>query len=554
MTDNDLTLALAAATRTALDRRDGHDLIPSDDDLKLERPRNRDHGDWASNVAMRFAKRVGTNPRELAQEIAELLEAEPTVKKVDVAGPGFINITLDEAAAGELARTIVEANGVFGTTELLAGHNINLEFVSANPTGPIHLGGARWAAVGDSLARVLIAAGADVTREYYFNDHGAQIDRFAKSLLAAHLGEPAPEDGYGGAYIHEIAAAVAAEHADDLAAATDRAAQQECFRKHGVDRMFGEIKHKLEEFRVPFDVFFHEDSVHEDGSVTKAVARLGELGRTFEEDGALWLRSTEFGDDKDRVIIRSNGEPTYFAGDIGYYLNKRDRGFTECIYMLGADHHGYVGRMMAMAEAFGDVPGENMQILIGQMVNLVKDGEPVRMSKRAGNIVTLDDLVDAVGVDAARYALVRSSTNSTIDIDLDLLVSRSNDNPVYYVQYAHARTCAVARNAEAAGITTADFDPATLDHESENDLLGQLREFPRIVELAASERSPHRVARYLEDLAASYNRWYDRTRVIPQGDAQPEAVHSSRLMLNAAASQVLRSGLEMLGVHAPERM
>lgn len=554
MTDETLAHALAAATRTALDRRDGHDLVPSSDDLKLERPRNREHGDWASNVAMRFAKRVGTNPRELAQEIAELLAAEPTVKRVEVAGPGFINITLDEATAGELARTIVESAGAYGTSAVLAGHNINLEFVSANPTGPIHLGGARWAAVGDSLARVLIAAGADVTREYYFNDHGAQIDRFAKSLLAAHLGEPAPEDGYGGAYIHEIAATVAEQHASDLAAAQSREAQQEVFRKFGVELMFGEIQHKLTEFRVPFDVFFHEDSVHEDGSVTKAIERLRGLGRIFEEEGAIWLRSTEFGDDKDRVIIRSNGEPTYFAGDIGYYLNKRDRGFTECIYMLGADHHGYVGRMMAMAEAFGDTPGENMQILIGQMVNLVKDGEPVRMSKRAGNIVTLDDLVDAVGVDAARYALVRSSTNTSIDIDLDLLVSRSNDNPVYYVQYAHARTRAVARNASAAEMTTADFDPATLDHESENDLLGQLREFPRIVELAATERSPHRVARYLEDLAASYNRWYDRTRVIPQGDAAPEAVHSSRLMLNEAASQVLRSGLNMLGVEAPERM
>ena len=556
MTDATLISALAAATRAALDRRDGGaDLVLGDDDLALERPRNRDHGDWASNIAMRFAKRVGTNPRELAEEIAAALAAEPSVKSVDVAGPGFINITLDEAAAGELAREIVAAGAAYGDGEQLAGRSINLEFVSANPTGPIHLGGARWAAVGDSLARVMQAAGAEVTREYYFNDHGAQIDRFAISLLAAHLGEPTPDDGYGGAYIHDIAAAVAAEHADELAAAGgDRTALQEVFRNRGVERMFGEIKHKLHEFRVDFDVFFHEDSVHEDGSVDRGIERLRELGNVFDEDGAVWLRSTEFGDDKNRVIVRANGEPTYFAGDIGYYRNKRDRGFDECLYMLGADHHGYVGRMMAMCEAFGDEPGRSMQILIGQMVNLVKDGAPVRMSKRAGTVVTLDDLVDAVGIDAARYALVRSSTNSTIDIDLDLLVTRSNDNPVYYVQYAHARTRAVHRNAADAGIDGAAFDPATLVHPSENELLGQLREFPRIVGVAAVEREPHRVARYLEDLASAYNRWYDNCRVIPQGDASVEPVHSSRYVLNEAASQVLRNGLTMLGVEAPERM
>lgn len=555
MTDLTLSEALAAAARTALDRREaGRELELTADDLKLERPRNREHGDWASNIAMRFAKRVGSNPREFAQEIAAALESNPAVKSVAVAGPGFINITLDEAAAGALAAEIVEAGAGYGTSSGLAGHKINLEFVSANPTGPIHLGGARWAAVGDSLARVMIAAGADVTREYYFNDHGAQIDRFAKSLLAAHHGEPTPEDGYGGAYIAEIAAQVAAEHADELAAAADRDAEQELFREHGVALMFDEIKQKLHEFRVDFDVFFHEDSVHEDGSVDRAVAKLRELGNIFEQEGAVWLRSTDFGDDKDRVVVRSNGEPTYFAGDIGYYLNKRDRGFDECIYMLGADHHGYVGRMMAMAQAFGDMPNVNMQILIGQMVNLVRDGEPVRMSKRAGTIVTLDDLVDAVGVDAARYSLVRSSTNSSIDIDLDLLVSRSNDNPVYYVQYAHARTCAVSRNAADAGITTAAFDPAALSHATENELLGQLREFPRLVAFAAAEREPHRVSRYLEDLAAAYNRWYDNCRVIPQGDAPVEPVHASRLMLNLAARQVLANGLEMLGVAAPERM
>ncbi|MGO1542899.1 MAG: arginine--tRNA ligase [Gulosibacter sp.] len=555
MNDATLSNALAASIRAALDRHEGgQDIELTDEDLKVERPRNREHGDWASNVAMRFAKRVGTNPRALAEMIAEGLTEQPTIKKVDVAGPGFINITLDEAAAGELAKQIVEAGEQYGNGESLAGRNINLEFVSANPTGPIHLGGARWAAVGDSLARVLSAAGADVTREYYFNDHGAQIDRFANSLVAAHLGEPTPEDGYAGQYIHDIASEVASAHASELETAADRAAKQEVFREHGVELMFGSIQQKLEEFRVHFDVYFHEDTVHTDGSVNLAIERLRDLGRIYDQDGAVWLRTTDFGDDKDRVIIRSNGEPTYFAGDIGYYLNKRERGFDECLYMLGADHHGYIGRMMAMAESFGDTPNVNMQILIGQMVNLVKDGEPVRMSKRAGTIVTLDDLVDAVGVDAARYSLVRSSTNSQIDIDLDLLVSRSNDNPVYYVQYAHARTRAVNRNATETGISGADFAPATLVHPTENNLLGQLREFPRILDVAATEREPHRVTRYLEDLAAAYNRWYDQCRVIPQGDAPVEPVHSSRFVLNEAASQVLRNGLTLVGVHAPERM
>lgn len=555
MSTQNLTHALATATQDALARRGVEPFDLSDDDLSLERPRNREHGDWASNIAMRLAKRASTNPRELAADIAAGLEAEPTIKRVEVAGPGFINITLDEAAAGELARSILEVGDAYGTNSILVGTHINLEFVSANPTGPIHLGGARWAAVGDSLARILVASGAQVTREYYFNDHGAQIDRFANSLLAAYLHEPTPEDGYGGAYIRQIAAEVAAGPAKDaLAAAPNREAQQEIFRERGVELMFSEIKQRLHDFRVDFDVFFHEDTVHQDGSVARAIDLLRERGVIYEQDGATWLRSTDFGDDKDRVVVRSNGEATYFAGDIGYYRNKRDRGADVCMYLLGADHHGYIGRMMAMAAAFGDIPGENMQILIGQMVNLIQHGQPVRMSKRAGNVVTLDDLVDAVGIDAARYALVRSSTNTTLDIDLDLLKQHNNDNPVYYVQYAHARTRAVDRNAQAAGITGEAFDPALLNTPADTDLLGALREFPRVAEFAATEREPHRVARYLEHLAATYNRWYDQVRVLPQGDASVEPLHHSRAVLNRAASQVLRSGLTLLGVTAPEKM
>ncbi|HET6301356.1 arginine--tRNA ligase [Microbacterium sp.] len=522
-------------------------------DLPLERPKNRDHGDWASNAALKLAKKVGADPREFAAEIASGLESVPGVASVEVAGPGFINIRLEAAAAGALAKTIVDAGEEYGTSDALSDQVINLEFVSANPTGPIHLGGTRWAAVGDSLARILASQGASVTREYYFNDHGAQIDRFAKSLVAAHEGRPTPEDGYGGAYIADIARRVALAYEGDLDA-LEPDAKQEVFRELGVNFMFDEIKKSLHDFGVDFDVYFHENDLHTSGAVQRAVERLRELGHIFEEDGAIWLRSTEFGDDRDRVIIRSNGVPAYFSGDLAYYLDKRERGFNRCIIMLGADHHGYVRRMMAMCAAFGDEPNVNLQILIGQLVNLVKNGQPVRMSKRAGTIVTLEDLVEIVGVDAARYALTRSSADSNLDIDLDLLQKRTNDNPVFYVQYAHARTHNVARNAAASGVDRSAFAPELLQHETESALLGALQEFPRVVAFAAEVREPHRVARYLEELAGLYHRWYDNCRVIPLGDEPVEDVHRTRLWLNDATGQVLRNGLNLLGVSAPERM
>ncbi len=526
--------------------------------VHVERPRQREHGDWATNIAMQLGKKAGTNPRAFAEELASRLKAAPGIAKVDVAGPGFLNITLDAAAAGELARGIVDAGPAYGRSEALTGEKINLEFVSANPTGPIHIGGVRWAAVGDSLARVLQAAGADVTREYYFNDHGSQIDRFAQSLLARAMGQEAPEDGYGGQYISDIADAVIAQEvaAGEPDPRTLPAAEaQEVFRSRGVELMFGEIKGKLHDFRVDFDVYFHEDSLHESGAVDRAVERLRELGHMFEADGALWLRTTDFGDDKDRVIIKSDGQGAYISGDLAYYLDKRERGFDRAIIMLGADHHGYIGRMMAMCAAFGDTPWVNLEILIGQMVNLVRNGEPVRMSKRAGTIVTIDDLVDAVGVDAARYSLARSAANSSLDIDLDLLVSATNDNPVYYVQYAHARTVNVARNAADSGVRREDgFDASLLDHPSETVLLGSLAEFPRVIAQAAELREPHRVARYLEELAGSYHKWYDQRRVTPFGDEEVTDVHRTRLWLNDATRQVLANGLDLLGVSAPERM
>ncbi|AVM62754.1 MULTISPECIES: arginine--tRNA ligase [unclassified Actinomyces] len=555
---------LAAAIRSVLVSAVASGQIALDGEIPVphvERPRNRDHGDWATNVAMQLAKKAGTSPRALAGVLATGLEAVDGIASVEVAGPGFLNVRLDAASAGELARTIVEAGEAYGRNETLASQHVNLEYVSANPTGPVHLGGARWAAVGDSLARILSACGAAVTREYYFNDHGTQIDRFAASLLASARGQATPEDGYGGDYIAETAQEVTA---GELAAGRPdpatlpEAEAVEVFRARGVDLMFAAVKAELHAFRSDFDVFFHEDSLHTSGAVERAIDRLRERGVIFQADGATWLRTTDFGDDKDRVLIKSDGEAAYFAADLAYYLDKRERGADCAVYLLGADHHGYVGRMMAMCAAFGDIPGVNMQIIIGQLVNLVRDGAPVRMSKRAGTIVTLEDLVDAVGVDAARYALARSSMDSMIDIDLDLLASTSNDNPVYYVQYAHARTRSVARNAAEHGVSRdpeqAVFEPAALDDPADAALLGALAQFPATVAQAAALREQHRLARYLEQLAASYHAWYGVTRVTPRGDDPVGPGHVARLWLNDAVGQVLANGLGLLGVSAPERM
>lgn len=556
MTPAELSAAIRACLLAAVDAGDLTVAVPAE--VRVERPKQREHGDWATTVALQLAKQAGRPPREIAQLIAGRLGETSGIKSVDVAGPGFLNIVLDAAAAGELARSIVDAGPAYGTNDAFAGQRINLEFVSANPTGPIHLGGTRWAAVGDSLARILVAGGAEVAREYYFNDHGAQIDRFARSLLASAKGEPTPEDGYGGAYIDDIARRVLA----DAAAAGEpdpltlgEAEAQEAFRARGVELMFTEIKQSLHEFGVDFDVYFHENHLHETGAVERAVARLRELGRIYEAEGATWLRTVDLGDTKDRVVIKSDGEAAYIAGDLAYYLDKRERGFDRAIIMLGADHHGYIGRMMAMCAAFGDTPGVNLEILIGQMVNLLQGGQPVRMSKRAGTVVTLEDLVESVGVDAARYSLARSSVDSQIDIDLDLLVKHGNDNPVYYVQYAHARIAGVTRNAIEVGVRREDgFDPALLDHETESSLLAALGEFPRVIASAGELREPHRVARYLEELAGHYHRWYVECRVTPRSDEVVTDVHRARLWLNEATRTVLANGLALLGVGAPDRM
>ncbi len=522
--------------------------------VAVERPRVKEHGDYATSVALQLAKASGKKPREVAEVLAARLREVSGVAAVEIAGPGFLNLRLAQDALGEVVRSVVRQGAAFGRGQAAAGQRVNLEFVSANPTGPIHIGGVRWAAVGDALARLLEASGATVTREYYFNDHGAQIDRFARSLLAAATGEPAPEDGYGGAYIGEIAQAVLAQAPDALQAEDP----QEVFRAHGVQMMFEEIKSSLHDFGVDFDVYFHENALHESGAVQRAIDRLQAAGQMYDKDGALWLRTTDFGDDKDRVVVKSDGEPAYISGDLAYYLDKRDRGFDRCIIMLGADHAGYVGRMMAMCAAFGDTPKVNLEILIGQLVNLLRDGEPLRMSKRAGTVVTLEDLVDAVGVDAGRYALVRSSTDSQIDIDLDLWSRKSSDNPVFYVQYAATRAASVLRHATDLGITVPSPDDADLSllvHARESELLLALAEFPAVVATAAELREPHRVARYLEEkVAKAAQRFWDECQVLPKGDEELAPTAGPRLLLWKATRTVLENGLALLGVSAPERM
>ncbi|OZE87706.1 arginine--tRNA ligase [Rhodococcoides fascians] len=550
MTPADLAELLhATAAKVLADRGLDACVLPAK--LTVERPRNPEHGDYATNVALQVAKKAGANPRDFAGWLAEALAADAAIASADVAGPGFLNIRLAAAAQGEIVARVLAAGAEFGNGSSMAGKKVNLEFVSANPTGPVHLGGTRWAAVGDALGRILTAHGAEVTREYYFNDHGAQIDRFSRSLIAAAKGEPAPENGYAGEYIAEIAQQVLAKEPEALALAPE--AQDETFRSIGTQLMFDRIKANLHEFGVDFDVYFHENSLFESGAVEKSVDYLKSSGSLYEEDGAWWLRSTEYGDDKDRVVIKSDGNAAYIAGDIAYFQNKRQRGFDLCIYMLGADHHGYIGRLKAAAAAFGDDP-ETVEVLIGQMVNLVRDGVAVKMSKRAGTVITLDDLVEAIGVDASRYVMVRSSVDSSIDIDLALWASASNENPVYYVQYAHARLASLARNAAELGISGDDPDLSLLTHEQEGELIRTIGEYPRVVASAAELREPHRIARYLEELAGAYHRFYGACRVLPQGDEEPGPVNTARLALGNATRQVLANGLELLGVSAPERM
>ncbi|MGV1006017.1 MAG: arginine--tRNA ligase [Candidatus Nanopelagicales bacterium] len=520
----------------------------------VERPKNRDHGDYATNIAMVLAKPAGMPPRAIAELLVAELAESPAIDSASVAGPGFVNIKLHAASQGEVARRIVIESDVYGHGRAQAGKWVNVEFISANPTGPIHLGHTRWAAVGDSLARVFQAQGAAVTREFYINDRGVQLDRFGASLQAVATGEPMPADGYHGEYIKDLAAQIVAHDPGILKLPADE--RLIAFREAGYRLQLEAQQASLAKFNTNFDVWFSERTLHESGAVERAFAKLAEQGHMFTADGATWLRTTDFDDDKDRVLVKADGELTYFASDCAYYVDKRMRGNDLCIYLLGADHHGYVNRLRAVAACAGDDPDEHIEVMIGQLVKMYKAGQEVRLSKRTGNIITIDDLVDEVGTDAARYQLIRYPVDSPLILDVDLLVQRTNDNPVHYVQYGSARIASVLRNAAELGIDwqVSDYDPALLDHERESDLLGVLAEFPRVLATAAELREPHRIARYLEQVAGSYHRFYDSCRVLPMGDEPITALNIARLWLCGATRQVLSNGLALLGVSAPERM
>jgi arginyl-tRNA synthetase len=550
VTPAELSAAVIAAVAAGLDAGEFAGTAPAE--AVIDRPKNPEHGDYATNIALRLAKPAGRPAREVAELIAARLRETEGIDRVDVAGPGFLNITLGAGTLGEITRLIVSAGSEYGRSSELAGQRINLEFVSANPTGPVHLGHTRWAALGDSLRRLLEAAGAEVTAEHYINDYGSQIDKFAASLFAVARGQAVADEGYHGDYVVDVAKQVVERWPGVLDLPDDEAI--DVFRTVGYELMVANARASLERFRVEFDVWFSERAMHESGEVDAALDTLRRQGHVFDQDGAMWLRTTDFGDDKDRVLLRSNGDKTYFAADAAYYLDKRARGFDRCIYMLGADHHGYVGRLKAIAACAGDDPEQTLDVLIGQLVKLVRNGEELRLSKRAGNIVTLDDFVDLVGVDAGRYSLARWSADTPLTLDIAEITRNSSDNPVYYVQYAHARTCNAKRNAADVGIGLDVFRPELLDSPFEATLLTALGEFPRVVASAAEMRAPHRVARYLEELAGTYHRWYDSCRIIPKGDEPIEDVNRTRAWVNEATRVVLANGLDLLGVSAPERM
>ncbi|GAA0986977.1 Arginine--tRNA ligase [Nocardioides aquaticus] len=554
MNPEQLSTAIVAALTTLVDAGtlslpDG---VPST--VTVERPRQKGHGDYATNVALQLGKKAGTSPRELAALLAEELGRAEGVAEVEVAGPGFLNISVEAGAQGAVAAQVVAAGAAYGSSQTLAGERIDVEFISANPTGPLHLGHTRWAVVGDAISRVLEAAGASVTREFYINDRGNQMNLFGASVEAAALGVPVPENGYHGGYVADVAAQVVAEQPGLLE--LEGPERTAAFREAGYAVQLRQQQEQLDRFQTHFDVWFSERSLHESDDVATGLEKLRAQGHLFEDGGALWMRTTDFDDDKDRVLIKSDGDLTYFASDTAYYVNKRERGFDRCIYLLGADHHGYVNRLRAMAACAGDDPDRNIEVLIGQMVKIMKDGEELKLSKRAGTLVTLEELVDLIGVDALRYTLARYPADSPLTLDAAEMTRQSSDNPVFYVQYAHARVSSILRNGADLGVHPAqeDFDPSLLSHEKEGELLRALAELPRVVASAAELREPHRVARYLEDLAGSYHRFYDSCRVLPMGDEEPGDLHRARLVLVAATRTVLANGLALLGVSAPERM
>jgi arginyl-tRNA synthetase len=552
-------VALAILSALELAEKTGLINCQLPEQIILDRPKNRDHGDYATSIALTLAKAANLQPRVIAEVIIKTLNENDLlvpagISKVEIAGPGFINITLESASQGSVVIEILTAGKKYGQGQSLAGKKINLEFVSANPTGPIHLGHTRWAAVGDSLGRVLSAAGAQVSREFYVNDRGNQMDLFGQSLRAAALGIDRPENGYHGEYIADLASEIVKVNPEFTK--LDEESGMVAFREAGYKLQLDLQREVLENFGTHFDTWFSERSLYENNFFNHTLDKLKSNGHVYEEEGAIWLRTTDFGDDKDRVMIKSDGSFAYFASDSAYYISKRERGFNLCIYMLGADHHGYVGRIKAIAACAGDDPEKDIEALIGQMVKIIEGGQELKLSKRAGTIITLEELVEKVGIDAARYTLIRYPTDTPMVMDVDLLKKNTNDNPVYYVQYAHARICAVLRNAKDLGIDYGlkFYSPELLVHERERELIGLLAEYPRVVAAAAFARQPHRVARYIEDLAAQYHRFYNDCRVLPLGEEKPTKLNSARACLSMATAQVISNGLDLLGVNAPERM
>jgi arginyl-tRNA synthetase len=552
---------VAAVILMALEIAKNEGQLPCDvpSELTLDRPKNRDHGDYATSIALALSKSANLQPGVIAKVIVKTLADNKLltpagISKVDIAGPGFINITLESASQGVVVTEILTGGKKFGTSTLLAGKKINLEFVSANPTGPLHLGHTRWAAVGDSLGRVLAAAGAQVSREFYVNDRGNQMDLFGASLRAAALGKPRPEDGYHGEYIEDLAKEIVKSNPKFTELAESESIS--AFTQAGYKLQLDQQRKVLDNFGTHFDTWFSERSLYENDFFNHSLDKLKKQGHVYEQEGAIWLRTTDFGDDKDRVMIKSDGTFAYFASDSAYYVSKKERGFNLCIYMLGADHHGYVGRVKALAACAGDDPEKDVEVLIGQMVKIIESGAELKLSKRAGTIITLEELVEKVGTDAARYTLIRFPTDTPMVMDVDLLRKNTNDNPVYYVQYAHARICAVLRNAKELGINYGlkFYSPELLTHERERELVGLLAQYPKVLTSAAQMRQPHRVARYIEELASQYHRFYNDCRVLPLGDEKVSDLNSARATLSQATAQVISNGLDLLGVNAPEKM
>ncbi|CAN5722438.1 arginine--tRNA ligase [soil metagenome] len=516
-----------------------------DRDPVFERPNNPDHGDWSTNVALSLAKPVGKPPRDVAQTVVQALGQIADVAAVEIAGPGFINFRLAQDAFSDIVRRAVRAGeDRYGRSDTGAGRSANVEFVSANPTGPLHVGHGRWVATGDAIASLLEATGWSVVREYYLNDAGNQVGLFGASVGALMRNEAVPDDGYKGGYVVEIAAEASAAGVDpaDHAAVTQFA----------YEAMVAQIRHTMESIGINIDVWFSERSLHDSGSVAHTIEKLRQTGQAYTADGATWLRTSDFGDDKDRVLIKADGVTTYFAADTAYLADKIGRGFDLAIYLLGADHHGYVGRLRAIARAEG-VPDDVVEILIGQMVNLLRDGQPIRMGKRSGNFVSLDELIEEVGADAARYTFLRSSMDTSQDFDIATVISQDKSNPVHYINYSYARVNGIGRKAVSVGFDPGHVDEADLallEHPTERELIRRIDAFPEVVARAAEDRAPHRVARYAEDLADAFHRFYTECQVI----SDDHELSVSRYWLCEATRVCVAAALGLLGVSPRARM